>query len=867
MKLKFTISYNTVWGQSLHVIISYISSDQRKSDYDLLMHTQDGCLWALETSVIESRQHPVTAVRYYYQVEDGDGNVIRKEWGLNPRLYPFDSTKDYLFPDHWRDIPLSGHLYTDAYSVSRGFQGGQQVRLQPVPLFRRTIIFRVSAPQLQRGECLGVCGNHPALGNWNPVRYLKMTAIGHKEWMLSVNIYGVSLPVEYKYVVIDQESGLLKAWEEGENRTTGETAVTDGQVLVMYGEELRVKDPLWRCAGVELPVFSLRSKHSFGVGDFGDLKRLVDWAAVTGMKAIQLLPVHDTSWRHTWADSNPYHCVSAFALHPHYLDLEQMGEMEDAAKRNAFNRRRRELNALAYSDYEAVDQVKMACVDELFAQEGPKDLASEEFKCFFNENSKWLEPYTLFAERENQPKEEIWYIQFHLHRQLKAAADYARSKGVFLIGDLPAGVFCPGADVAAHPDFFDLETRMGTMPDTEHSSGQNWGFPVFRKLTAKAINWWHARLRHEAQYFDAIRIDHAESYFRTWAVPVTAVDSCLGHFVPSFPLSETEIEHAGLTFRKELFTRPFVNDRIADKLFGIHAPYVKENFLVKKAYGLYDLRKEYGTQVRIRDHFHGKTDENSLWIRDGLYQLAANVLFIEDARQPGMYHPRFAAYHAPVYEVLNSSEREAFMRLYNSYYHERHNEFWACHARHQFSALFGESRLLLYAADAGLQSDSAARVLESARILPLEVQSRPKSSGTEFAHLESNPYRSVSAVSTHDMAPLCLWWEENPGRTQRYYVSVLQKEGRAPQHLPAHLAEEIIARHLYCPSMLCLLSLQDWLAMNADLRSKDVRAEQINASGDGEHPWKYRMNVCLEDLVKADQYNQKLHTMIIRSRR
>ncbi|MCI6617807.1 MAG: 4-alpha-glucanotransferase [Prevotella sp.] len=867
MKLRFTISYDTVWGQSLHVVITYLSADRHRSEHNLSMHTRDGSLWTLETSVIESRQHPVSGICYHYQVEDQDGRVMRREWDLNPRIYPFDSSKDYFFPDRWRDLPLPYHLYTAAYAVTGGYPCDDRPRFDAVPLFRQTVIFRVSAPQLQEGECLGLCGNHPALGDWNPSRFLKMHDIGNREWMLSVNIYGVNRTLEYKYVIVDAATGELKAWEEGANRTSGDAEVGDGQVLVLYGEELRVKDPLWRCAGVVVPVFALRSDHSYGVGDFGDLKRFVDWASVAGMKAIQLLPVHDTSTARCGAEANPYNVLSAFALHPHYLDLDQMGELKDPDRRNAFHRRRRELNALTYTDYEAVETVKMALVDELFGQDGPQLLSSRAYAAFREANEAWLGPYADFVADEKMTKEKVGYIQYHLHCQLKAAADYARSKGIFLIGDLPVGVAVSGVDVSTHPECFDTELRMGTLPDTDHLSGQIWGFPVARELSAPAIAWWQARLAHEACYFDAMRIDHAAGYFRTWAIPVGVTDGHLGHFTPSFPLSASEIEHAGLTFRKEFLTKPFINDGIVDSVFGVHAAFVRENCLVKKAYGLYDLKAGYDTQVKISHHFDGKGDENSRWIRDGLLQLVANVMFMEDPDQPEMYHPRFAAYRTAVFDTMPSADKEAFMKLYNNYFYERNNQLWANHARHLLTTLFGMSRLLLYAEDLGEMPPGSASVLESMRILSLEVQTCPKSAGSEFAHLEANPPRSVATVSTHDMPTLRQWWEENPGRTQRYYVSVLQKEGRAPEHLPAHLAEEIIARHLYCPSMLCLLSLQDWLSMDATLRAPGIREERINVPGDAFRQWRYRMHVKIEALMKADQFNHKLRTMIERSRR
>ena len=328
-----------------------------------------------------------------------------------------------------------------------------------------------------------------------------------------------------------------------------------------------------------------------------------------------------------------------------------------------------------------------------------------------------------------------------------------------------------------------------------------------------------------------------------------------------------EIEYFGLPFRKDLFTRPFINDRVLDKLFGLHVPYVREHFLVARSYGLYDLKAEYDTQKKVQKAFEGRTDENSLWIRDGLYRLISGVLFLEDPQQPEMYHPRIGVIGEPVFDALSAEEKDAFMRLYNNYYYQRHNFFWGAEAIRKITDVFGATRMLCCGEDLGMLPDCVAPVLDQLRVLTLEIQSMPKQSGYEFAHLDANPYRSVATISTHDMSPLRLWWSESPERTQRYYVSMLQKQGRAPEQLPAHLAEEIIGRHLYCPSMLCMLSLQDWLAMDGELRSKNPRDERINVPSDPYNRWKYRMHITIEELLKADKYNNKVKTMIQRSKR
>lgn len=864
MKLKFSIRYRTAWGESLHVSIAYHSQDGTVKQYNLLMQTEDGELWTLETAALESRQHPLSHIVYIYQVEDADGNVLRREWDLVPRVYHFDTSKDYIFPDQWRDMPLPYHLYTNAYLTMVHGRTDEHVEALRLPLFRRTITFRVSAPQLQPGQAVAICGSHPAIGSWNTSRYLRMEYAGQHEWMLTVNALGMLFPIEYKYVVVDDETHAFVAWEEGDNRTTGDMEMVDGQVLVLYGEHLRLKEQTWRAAGVAVPVFSLRSEHSYGVGDFGDLKLLVDWAVLTGMRVIQLLPVNDTTVSHHWQDSYPYNIISVFALHPHYIDLEAAGTLKSKQVMTQFRRRQQELNALPYSDYEAVDRVKQEYLLQLFEEQKKTVTASKEYKDFVHDNTAWLKPYAAYRAEDEAF---TYYLQYLLHTQLKSATDYARSKGVILKGDLPIGVNRESVETKEHSEFFHIDSQTGAPPDAFTSQGQNWGFPTYNWESEELIGWFRKRLKHLSQYFDALRIDHILGFFRIWEIPENAVYGLLGHFSPALPLTVGEIEYFGLPFRKELYTRPFVNDRLIDRLFGIHAQYVRDNFLVRKAYNLYDLKEEYDTQRKVSAYFADRHDESSLWIRDGLMRLISDVLFVEDPRQPEMYHPRIGVLSEPIYEALSNEDKDAFLRLYNNYFYQRHSMFWGQQALKRLPAIFKDSRLLICGEDLGMLPDCVEPVLDQLRILTLEIQQMPKQQGFEFAHLEANPYRSVATISTHDMSPLRLWWQENPERRQRYYVTMLQKEGRAPEQLPAHLAEEIIARHLYCPSMLCILQLQDWLAMDSELRSKHPQDERINVPSDPYNRWRYRMHLTIEQLIAADRYNNKVRTMITRSKR
>ncbi len=840
MKLRFAIQYRTEWGQQIVVCLNYGAEDGTARKMQLALTTQDGDQWYGETAIVESRRSPVRTFTYYYIVADSDGKEIRREWTLVERRYAFDASKTFIFEDQWRDRPLNAHLYTAAYSTTSQ-QPWEQTGEPKLPLFRKTLLFRVSAPQLTNGQKVAIVGSHPALGSWNPARYLTMEYVGQKDWMLTLNVDWMGMPIEYKYVVIEEQTHQLVAWEEGENRTA-DTELEEGDVRVLCGQPLRLAEKSWRAAGVCVPLFALRSDHSWGVGDFGDLKRFVDWAAATGLRVIQLLPLNDTTNKHDWSDSYPYNIISAFDLHPHYMDLDELGELKDKAQMTAFRRRKNELNALAYSDYVAVDRVKGDYLHLLYEQQ----------------------------QQEGETRNEHDWIQFHLRRQLKGAADYARSKGIFLKGDLPIGMSRESQEANQHPEFFNLDSQTGAPPDAFARQGQNWGFPTYQwegEGRALFIDWFRRRLKEMEQYFDAIRIDHVLGFFRIWEIPSEQLFGTMGHFSPALPMTAGEIAYFGLNFKRDFLTRPFINDRTVDRLFGIHADYVRTNFLTRRGYGLYDLKEEVDTQRKVQQCFEGKGDENSLWIRDGLYRLVANVLFLEDPRQPEMYHPRINAFQEPVYEALDSEQQGAFLRIYNHFFFQRHSALWGNTGYNRLTEVLQDSRMLICGEDLGMLPDCVKPVLDSLQILSLEIQQMPKETGIEFTHLDGNPVRSVATIATHDMAPLRLWWEENTERTQRFFSTMLQKQGRAPEHLPAHLAEEIIARHLYSPSMLCILSLQDWLAMDSELWNKNPRDERINVPSDPYNRWQWRMHLSIDDLLKADKLNNKIRTMVGRSKR
>ena len=376
------------------------------------------------------------------------------------------------------------------------------------------------------------------------------------------DVWSVRLPhcsaaelADYSYVVM--EGGIIRRteWRHHSRKAAGARKVVaedswidcpiDGCPFPREHQNPLFDRAGFRGAGVAVPVFSLRSSGDFGIGEFADLRPLIDWAASVGMCIIQLLPVNDTTRKGGWDDSYPYSPVSSFALHPLYMHLQDIGIREDAA----FRRQQNELNALPELDYPRVYKAKMALIRKAFLTRGARDLASAAFKRFYRDNIAWLGEYAEFcAMRDGLETEYYAWMQYHLDRQFREVAEYARSKGISLKGDLPIGVSRDSADACWHPELFNLDSNAGAPPDFFSADGQNWGFPTYNwdEMAVDDYAWWKARLRHMARYFDAFRIDHILGWFRIWEIPAVYMGGIKGHFNPAIPYGPDEISRLGL---------------------------------------------------------------------------------------------------------------------------------------------------------------------------------------------------------------------------------------------------------------------------------------------------------------------------------
>jgi 4-alpha-glucanotransferase len=462
-----------------------------------------------------------------------------------------------------------------------------------------------------------------------------------------------------------------------------------------------------------------------------------------------------------------------------------------------------------------------------------------------------------------------YFIQYILNSQMAAVHAYARSKGVILKGDIPIGVNRYGCDVWMEPKYFNLNGQAGAPPDDFSVNGQNWGFPTYNwdEMVKDGCRWWVRRFQNMSKFFDAYRIDHVLGFFRIWEIPVDAVHGLLGQFSPSLGMTREEIESYGLHFQEDLFTKPFIADWVLDKVFHERAQEVKDKYLSHAHDDIWTMKPEFDTQRKIEKVFEGKTTKEDQDLRDGLYSLISDVLFIRDRKDQNKFHPRISAQFDFMYQALYDSDKAVFNRIYNDYFYRRNNQFWYREAMKKLPKLVQATRMLVCAEDLGMVPDCVAWVMNELYILSLEIQSMPKDPKVRFGHLSRNPYRSVCTISSHDMPTLRQWWDENIERTQSYYNSMLYRGGAAPHPLPGWLARDIISRHLTSPSMLCILSVQDWLSIDEKLRLPDADAERINIPANPKHYWRYRMHVNIEDLQSNVDITENIHELITQAGR
>lgn len=892
MNLTFSIDYRTDWGESLYIVGDIPALGNNDPVNAVKLQFKGPQTWKVSISVAENTRE----FSYSYMVRHDDGRV-RKEWGKGHRFYGGAGVSDFEIFDHWSDLPWNKPFYSVVFSDCVCKRSNRAVAPDVRP---GVLLLGVEAPMIAPDEVLAVSGSCKALGEWNPDKAIVLSDADYPTWRCSLPLASLAGEVEYKFIIRKRDSAEVVGWETGENRRLHLNPPTPGVCMAINGLRFNNPKPLWRGAGVAIPVFSLRTEEDFGVGDFYDLKKLVDWAAMTGQRFIQVLPVNDTTMTHTWTDSYPYNANSCFALHPMYLRLSELGLLNDPQRQAYYDNIAKELNSLPEIDYERVNSVKNEFTRELFTEIGQSVVRTKEFRNFVETNAWWLTPYAAycvlrdkfstpdfsqwgeyavydrelvetFVKENRRDINYIYWIQMSLARQMRHVREYAHAHGVALKGDIPIGISRDSVDAWISPRLFNLNSQAGAPPDDFSVLGQNWGFPTYNwdEMSLDGFTWWKSRFRKMSEYFDVYRIDHVLGFFRIWQIPMEQIHGLLGIFNPALPFTPEEMRSEyDFWIDIDLHTRPFIVEPILRDFFGEYVDEARDRFLVDEGLGRYHLRPEFSTQRQVAGYFaKQEKDEKNTKLCNALMGLIDQVLFIEDPVEKGKYHPRIAAQFTYVYRSLNDYERWCFDRLYNDFFYHRHNNFWGDKALWKLPPIIDATDMLTCAEDLGMIPDCVPAVMSALGILTLDIQRMPKDPRSEFGDPYHYPYFTVCTTSTHDMGGIRQWWEENREKTQHFYNRMLHEGSDAPAFAEPWICERIITSHLYSPAMLCILPLQDWLSIDSYLRRANPYEEQINVPAESRHYWRYRMHLTVEDLLSESVFNKRLLSLITASGR
>ncbi len=848
---------------------------------------------------IDPRKTPKLTWQYHFQANDGS---MTTEWETERQLDLNACSPDFLqLFDTWNPIgALENTFFFQPFRLNL-----------PAPHANKPLqgagdfLFRVKAPLLKPHEVVCLLGHGKALRQWDTAAPLLLQKEGNW-WSIRLDLSGEHFPLGYKYGVWDTQQQRFLGFEDSTNRTVMHTPGSQkGLTGVAHDGFLRIPHNTWRGAGVSIPVFSLRSDNSWGIGEFSDIPLLADWAKTVGMKMIQLLPVNDTTSTHTWTDSYPYAPVSVFALHPIYINVAQLAGKKNAAVLKPYLKSQKTLNALESVDYEAVLQLKWNIIRQLYDLQKADWLQDIAWAKYYQENKHWLDAYAVFCwlrDTNGTPDVSLWpkyatydaseiqkliqpaskffdqialhfFVQWHLHLQLTAAVEYAHTQGLALKGDLPIGIYRNSVDAWVAPELYNMAVQAGAPPDPFAEKGQNWGFPTYdwARMQADGFAWWRQRFEQMSLYFDAFRIDHILGFFRIWSIPLDAIEGILGYFSPALPVTENELREHGIGFSYDRLCKPYITAQVLGEICQENAAWVAEHCLSAQSDGRFNLLPAFDTQRKVAAYFESQPpDDKNARRKQGLFDLISNVILLGAPAVAGTTWEgafRFDMEKTSSFRFLPDAVKEPLKSLYVNYFYQKQDRFWEKQAMEKLPALKRSTNMLICGEDLGLVPACVPGVMRTLGLLSLEIQRMPKGSGSAFLHPKDAPYLSVITPGTHDMSVLRGWWEENRALTQQFYNEVLGQQGTAPHFCEPWVVHQILEQHFQSPAMWAIFQLQDLLGIDGSLRRENAAEERINIPANPQHYWQYRAHITLEKLLKAEAFNQEIRKMVQESGR
>jgi 4-alpha-glucanotransferase len=319
-----------------------------------------------------------------------------------------------------------------------------------------------------------------------------------------------------------------------------------------------------RRAGISVPLFSLRSTRSWGIGEIGDIPSFAEWLRRANQSVLQILPLNELAPTET----SPYSALSAMAIDPQYISIGMLDE--GAAFEREWHREIEHVRHTPRVDYRLVRDLKRRALRASFDRFADHDwrfdtARAADFRAYISDESWWLDEYSIYRALRAESGERPWpewpmdlrerepaaitharerlamemlyhqYVQWIASRQWEATR---RATGELdLLGDFPFLVTLDSADVWSRREDFLLDASVGTPPDAFSETGQEWGLPPYNWDRARQndFSWLRMRVRRQVALYDGFRVDHLVGFYRTYVRPL---DGRPPYFMPAHELEQ-----------------------------------------------------------------------------------------------------------------------------------------------------------------------------------------------------------------------------------------------------------------------------------------------------------------------------------------
>ena len=668
--------------------------------------------------------------------------------------------------------------------------------------------------------------------------------------------------------------------------------------------------------GVVVPLGALYTEKNPVIGEFPDLKPFADFCAKAGISIIQLLPINDTG-----TQSSPYSGLSAFALHPIYIRINEIAEFgalystdKFKTKYDNFIKNHKYTNRY---DYDGILNTKIELLKQLYdtTEAGKTGKADESLSKWIKSNP-WIKTYAVYKnlkwnymqaswkswhENDQQKSEEeileLWnqkafkkehlfyaWLQKIADSQFTDAVSYIKAKKILLKGDMPILMNEDSCDAWAFPQYFNQDLRAGSPSDGENPTGQNWGFPTYnwKNLKTDDYSWWKDRLKTASKYYDAYRLDHILGFYRIWAIPSTDVNALNGHTEPYAFIKKDELYELGFDDdRIRWLSQPHIpTDAIEDITWNHDVAHEVLacfcNRLENEELWLFDQAIKGSKIIMDADLTEMCNEENIPRIKDVLINYWSNRTLIEISKNK--YVPLWTYTNSTSWQSLNDNEKSALENCFAEI-NKKNEKLWKKQAGEIFTALTGSVKMIPCGEDLGVNISCVPEVMRKHDILGLRVVrwSRKWEEGEQpYIPFKSYTPLSVTTTSVHDSSTIRQWWEEEKSSVEAFVKAnpenfgISEAEDSSIIDLGATtissgeftptIAEAIMSVTSTTASIWHISPLQDYLYMNQKYWLKNSADERINIPGTvSKFNWTYRLPVSLEELSLDAELIKKIN--------